>query len=123
MAQATSISLSKFTETVQAAVKAAAEKHPKFRMDRPTKLSISYLIRGIPVPDAIAGSVSVRETQAFANAFGIAGFLGPRVASQLGAAGFGDASSTASMVEGSVYARGRHLVIGIPAVPDILIER
>jgi hypothetical protein len=77
MAQAASISLSKFTETVQAAVKVAVQKHPKFKLEQPTQVSISYLIRGIPVPDAIAGNVSVRETQAFAN----------EVASQLGAGG------------------------------------
>lgn len=56
MAQAASISLSKFTETVQAAVKVAVQKHPKFKLEQPTQLSISYLIRGIPVPDAIAGN-------------------------------------------------------------------
>ncbi len=43
MAQAASISLSKFTETVQAAVKVAVQKHPKFKLEQPTQLSISYL--------------------------------------------------------------------------------
>jgi hypothetical protein len=33
MAQATSISLSKFTASVQAAVKAAVAKHPKFKVE------------------------------------------------------------------------------------------
>ena len=42
MAQAASISLSKFTETVQAAVKVAVQKHPKFKLEQPTQLSISY---------------------------------------------------------------------------------
>jgi hypothetical protein len=41
MAQAASISLSKFTETVQAAVKVAVQKHPKFKLEQPTQLSIS----------------------------------------------------------------------------------
>jgi hypothetical protein len=113
MAQATSISLSKFTETVQAAVKAAVEKHPKFRMEQPSKLSISYLIRGIPVPEVIAANVSIRETQAFAN----------EVASQLGAGGIGDAGAAASALEGTVFARGRHLIIGIPATPEVLLEK
>jgi hypothetical protein len=113
MAQATSISLTKFTETVQRAVKAAVEKHPKFRMDQPTKLSISYLIRGIPVPDVIAANVSVRETQAFAN----------ELASQIGAGGFGDEAAAAAFLDGTVYARGRHLIIGIPAIAEVLIEK
>ena len=42
MAQAASISLSKFTETVQAAVKVAVQKHPKFKLEQPTQVSISY---------------------------------------------------------------------------------
>jgi hypothetical protein len=33
MAKATSISFSKFTESVQAAVKAAVAKHPKFKIE------------------------------------------------------------------------------------------
>ena len=113
MAQAASISLSKFTETVQAAVKVAVQKHPKFKLEQPTQLSISYLIRGIPVPDAIAGNVTVRETQAFAN----------EVAAQLGAGGVIGAAGVGSAIEGTIYAQGRHLIIGIPAVPEVLIEK
>ncbi len=52
MAEAISISLSKFTESVQAAVKAAVAKHPKFKIDVPNAVTVSYLIRGIPVPEA-----------------------------------------------------------------------
>ena len=94
MAQAASISLSKFTETVQAAVKVAVQKHPKFKLEQPTQLSISYLIRSIPVPDAIAGNVTVRETQAFAN----------EVAAQLGAGGVIGAAGVGSAIEGTIYA-------------------
>ena len=112
MAQAASISLSKFTETVQAAVKVAVQKHPKFKLEQPTQVSISYLIRGIPVPDAIAGNVLVRETQAFAN----------EVAFQLGAGGVLGATTT-SAFEGTIYGHGRHLIIGIPVVPEVLIEK
>jgi hypothetical protein len=112
MAQATSISLSKFTETVQAAVKVAVQKHPKFRLDQPTQLSISYLIRGIPVPEGIAANVTLRETQAFAN----------DLASQIGG-GLGAAPEAAVRAEGTIFAQGRHLIIGIPAVPNVLIEK
>jgi hypothetical protein len=113
MAQATSISLSKFTETVQAAVKAATQKHPKFRLEQPTQLAISYLIRGIPVPEAIAANVTLRETQAFAN----------ELASQIGAGGIGDAAAAGRPFDGTIYAQGRHLIIGIPAIPEVLIEK
>jgi len=104
--------LSKFTETVQAAVKVAVQKHPKFKLEQPTQVSISYLIRGIPVPDAIAGNVSVRETQAFAN----------EVAFQLGAGGVLGATTT-SAFEDTIYGHGRHLITGIPVVPEVLIEK
>src|SRR5260370_34926082 len=66
MGQAVSISLSKFTESVQAAVKAAAAKHPKFKIDVPHAVTVSYLIRGIPVPEAIASAVTMADIQAFA---------------------------------------------------------
>jgi hypothetical protein len=113
MAQATSISLSKFTETVQAAVKVAVEKHPKFRADAPSQLALSYLIRGIPVPDVIAANVTVRETQAFAN----------DLASQIAASAPGLGAVAGAPVEGAIFSQGRHLIIGIPAVPQVLIER
>jgi hypothetical protein len=45
MAQAASISLSKFTETVQAAVKVAMQKHPKFKLEHPTQLRIDGFSR------------------------------------------------------------------------------
>jgi hypothetical protein len=64
------------------------------------------------VPDAIAGNVTVRETQAFAN----------EVASQLGTGGVLGAGVSGAM-KGTIYAHGRHLIIGIPAVPEVLIEK
>lgn len=111
MARATSISLSKFTETVQGAVRAAVQKHPKFKIEPPTQLAISYLIRGIPVPEAIAANVTVREAQAFAT----------EIASQIGSGPQG--ALAGRPVEGVLYAEGKHLIVGIPAVIDVLIEK
>ena len=65
MAKPVSISLSKFTASVQAAVKAAIAKHPKFNLQVPNAISVSYLIRGVPVPDEIASKMTLGETQAF----------------------------------------------------------
>jgi hypothetical protein len=58
MAQVVSISLAKFTASVQAAVKAAVAKHPKFKLDAPTAVAVAYLIRGIPVPEGILSTVT-----------------------------------------------------------------
>src|SRR5260370_30822919 len=66
MAKPVSISLSKFMASVQAAVKAAAAKHPKFNLPTPHGVSMSYLIRGIPVPEEIVAKETLGETQAFA---------------------------------------------------------
>jgi hypothetical protein len=66
VAKAVSISLSKLTASVQSAVEAAVAKHPKFKVDVPHALTVSYLIRGIPVPESILSHVTVGETQAFA---------------------------------------------------------
>lgn len=109
MAQATSISLSKFTESVQAAVKAAVAKHPKFKMDVPEAVTVSYLIRGIPVPDAILSAVTMGELQAFA------GDVASRITSAHPEA-FVTAGRPAS--EGVVYSFGRHVICGIPAVTE-----
>src|SRR5215813_9230634 len=66
MAKPVSISLSKFTASVKAAVKAAVAKHPKFNLPVPNAVSVFYLIRGIPVPEEIMSKVTLGETQAFA---------------------------------------------------------
>jgi hypothetical protein len=66
MAKPVSISLSKFTTAVQAAVRAAIAKHPKFNLQVPNAVSVSYLIRGIPVSEEITSKVTLGETQALA---------------------------------------------------------
>jgi hypothetical protein len=112
MPDATSLSLSKFTEAVQAAVKAAVQKHPKFKMDAPSGVTVSYLIRGIPVPEALVAHATVAETRAFA----------ADVASHLSSAP-GVTSAVGGAVESVVYSRGNHIIIGIPAIADVVIER
>jgi hypothetical protein len=107
--------LSKLTAAVQAAVKAAVAKHPKFKIDPPAQVAVSYLIRGIPVPEAIAANLTLRETQAFA----------ADIASHLSANapdGFA-AGHAAAAPEAAVYSHGGHIIIGIPAVRDLLLEK
>ena len=84
MAKPVSISLNKFTASVQAAVKSAVVKHPKFNVPTPHGVSVSYLIRGIPVPDEILAKVTLAETQAFATE--IAGQIAQAHPEALGAA-------------------------------------
>jgi hypothetical protein len=115
MAQAPSLSLSKFTSTVQAAVKAAVQKHPKFKVDPPSGITVSYLIRGIPVPEAILAQATMGETQAFAN----------DVAAHIGGV-HPEAFSAAhgSAPQGAVLSIGRHVIVGIPPLVDtILVEK
>src|SRR6202011_583267 len=52
--------------SLQAAVKGAVAKHRKFKVDVPNAVTVAYLIRGIPVPEAIVSAVTLSETQAFA---------------------------------------------------------
>ena len=107
MPKATSISVEKLSTAVAAAVKAAVDKHPKIKVDASGGLAASYLIWGIPVPDAIAGTLTVKETQEFAN----------EVAAKLGAGLGGPA------VEGAVFSHGGHLILGFPVPPEIFIGR
>lgn len=107
MAQVTSISMRKFLSSVQSAVKAAAAKHPKFQVEQPRGITVSYLIRGFPIPDGILSTVTVGETQAFANE--IAAHIGSAVPEALAASG-GARPST----EGAVLSIGRHVIVGIP---------
>jgi hypothetical protein len=100
---AQSISLGKFTSAVQAAVKAAAAKNPKFKMEAPNTLSVSYLIRGIPPPPDIVASMV--DLQSFANE--IAGQL---AASQSAAV---NVAAGAKPV-GAVVSVGGHIICGIP---------
>jgi|SRR5947209_2805167 len=115
MSEATSISLSKFTASVQAAVKAAVAKHPKFKLDPPHEISVAYLIRGIPVPDALLAHASVTELQSFAN--DVAGHISgahPGVFAAPGGAG----------AQGAVLSIGKHVIIGIPpAVQTFTLEK
>jgi hypothetical protein len=105
--KATSISVEKLSSTVAAAVKAAVQKHPNIKVDPATSLSLSYLIWGIPVPEPIAGALTMREAQAFAN--DVAAQLGPGL--------------PGAQLEGAVFSHGGHLIIGIPVPPEVLIGR
>jgi hypothetical protein len=109
MAKPVSISLKEFTSSVQAAVKAAAAKNPKFQLPVPNTISISYLIRGIPVPDGILAEVTLAETQAFAN----------EVATQL-AKSQPQALAALRGQGGTILSVGGHVLIGIPAPSDIV---
>jgi len=107
MAKASSIPIAKFSSAVEAAVRAAVEKHPRFKVEPNAPLSFGYLIWGIPVPEALAQAVTVKETQAFAS----------EIARQL------DPSLPGRGLEGALISRGGHLIIGIPAPPEVLFER
>src|SRR5215813_5635010 len=111
MAKPVSISLSKFTASVQAAVKAAVAKHPKFNLQVPNAVSVSYLIRGIPVPEEITSKVTLEETQAFATE--IATHIVQAHPEALAAA-------HQAAQGGAVLSVGRHVIIGIPASPEIV---
>lgn len=109
MAQARTISMSKFTASVQAAVKAAMRRHPKFRMDAPKSITSAYLIRGIPVAEKILANVTLAETQAFAD--DIAAQIG-RAHPQVLAAARGAAG------QGAILSVGHHIILGIPAAVE-----
>ncbi|MGC9948482.1 MAG: hypothetical protein ABSF64_19110 [Bryobacteraceae bacterium] len=116
MAQLTAISLSGFTATVQAAVKAAVRAHPQFKLDTPQAVAVSYLIRGIPVPDTILANVSVVETQAFANT--VAANIAAAAPEALTAA-----PDAAGPAQGAFYSSGGHVIVGIPRVEPLLLEK
>lgn len=109
MAQAISISLSEFMASVQAAVKAAVAKHPKFKVDVPNAVTFSYLIRGIPVSEAILSTVTMGETQAFAT----------DVATHIAGA-HPEAFAPAPPAEGAILSLGRHVILGIPPVTQMV---
>ena len=110
MAKAASVSLNKFTAAVNAAVKSAAAKHPKFQLPETNAISLGYLIRGIPIPDGVLSKVTISEAQSVATdiANGIA---------QSGVEAFG--AGRAGTVRGAVLSVGGHVILGIPAQPDI----
>jgi len=110
MADATSISFGKFLASVQSAVKSAAAKHPKFKVEVPNGITVSYLIRGFPIPDGILANATLGETQAFAN----------EVAGQIASAipqvkAVGDTAAS-----GAILSIGRHIIVGIPSAPQAL---
>jgi hypothetical protein len=110
MAKPVSISLSKFTASVQAAVKAAVAKHPKFQVPVPNGISFGYLIRGIPVPEEIVAKATMAEVQAFASE--VAGQIGQAHPEALGAA--------RGTAVGAVLSVGRHVLCGIPPIEDVV---
>jgi len=112
MADATSISFGKFLDSVQSAVKSAATKHPKFKVEVPKAVTVSYLIRGFPIPDGILANVTVGETQAYANE--VAGQIAG-AHPQVGLAGGAGAS-------GAILSIGRHIIVGIPPAPQALLQ-
>jgi hypothetical protein len=111
MAKPVSISLNKFTASVQAAVKSAVAKHPKFNVPTPHGVSASYVIRGIPVPDEILAKVTLAETQAFATE--IAGQIAQAHPEALGAA-------RPAGQAGAILSVGRYVLLGIPAPSEII---
>lgn len=109
MATASTVSLAKFTASVQAAVKAAVAKHPKFKMEAPNSVSVSYLIRGIPAPEAILANATIAEAQAFAD----------EVASHLSQAHSELLVKGGTPSRGAIISVGGHLILGIPPVTDV----
>lgn len=107
---AQSISIGKFTSAVQAAVKAATAKNPKFKMPVPNTVSVSYLIRGIPPPPDIVNNMG--DLQSFADE--IAGQLATSQPELLSAA-------AGVKPRGAVISVGGHIICGIPPV-DLVLE-
>src|SRR5262245_36074496 len=111
IARASTVSLSRLTSAVQASVKAAIQKHPRFRMDPPTGIATAYLIRGIPVPDDLLARVTVEETQEFADEVS-AGIGGTAIGKTVMAAG--------TRGKGAVFSIGGHLILGFPVPPEVI---
>jgi hypothetical protein len=109
MAQVVSISLSKFTASVQTAVKAAVAKHPKFKIEVPHAVTVSYLIRGFPVPEELLSTVTLGETQAFAT----------DVAAHIAGA-HPEALAARTPTEGAIISVGRHVILGIPPFTQVV---
>jgi len=112
MAGATSISLSKFTASVKAAVAAAQKRNPKFALPAVQGITVSSLIRGFPVPIELAKTITLAEAQTFAD--DVAGQIAGAHPELLAAAPVGSTS------QGLVVSLGRHIILGIPAVASVL---
>ncbi len=100
-----SISLHKFTTSVQAAVKAAAAKHPKFsHVPMPSEVSLGSLIWGYPVPDGVLAQVTVGELQSYVT----------DVAARIGQAGPEGLGAALPAPKGGFASFGRVVHCGIP---------
>ena len=110
MAKPVSISLKKFTASVQTAVKAAMAKHPKFQAPAPNAVSFAYLIRGIPVAEEIVAKVTMAELQGFATE--VAGQIGQAHPEALGVG--------LKAPVGAVLSVGHHVICGIPPIEDVV---
>lgn len=123
MAQATAISLSRFTASVDAAVKAAVKNHPKFQpVGTPSGVTVAYLIRGIPVPDALLKQVSLGDLQGFAN--DVAGHIAGAHPQLFAAAPGVGAAGAGGHAQGAVLSVGGHVIVGIPpAVQAFTLEK
>ena len=119
MSQAKSISLSQFTKTVEAAVKKAVQKHPKFKTQAQQGVVLSYLIRGIPFDEAVLANVTIAETQAFAQE------LAAHIAGSEASLAAGTATDNTSVKpRGVIYGTGGHIICGYPPVTEpVTIEQ
>ena len=115
MARAQAVSLKEFQKAVQTAVKAAMDKHPKFKFPLPEDIAISYLIRGFPPPPELLGNATFSEVQACTTdvAAGLGGFQ---------AQGGGVQAEAASRPQGVVYSAGGHIICGIPPAEFFLVK-
>jgi hypothetical protein len=109
-AAAPTVSLTKLTAAVQASVKAAIQKHPRFKMDPPTGVSVSYLIRGIPVPDDLLARITIEETQEFAD----------DIAAGIGGTPIGRAAMAGPRGKGAMFSIGGHLILGFPVPHEVV---
>jgi DNA primase len=103
MAEAASLSL----KSVQAAVKAAVAEFPKFNVAMPEQVTVSYLIRGIPIYEPLATSATLGELQAFADA--VAGHITTAQPELLD-------PKLKLTGKGAVLSFGGHVICGIPPV-------
>jgi DNA primase len=113
MAGATSISLSKFTASVQAAVTAAQNRNPQFALPAVQGITFSSVIRGIPIPFPLAQTLTVAEVQTFAD--DVAGHIAGAHPELVSAAAIGAQS------HGMVVSFGHHILCGIPPVSSVLL--
>jgi hypothetical protein len=109
MAPAKSISLSQFTNAVKTAVKAASEKHPKFKAETNQGVVLSYLIRGIPFDEKLLANVTVAETQAYAD----------DLAGHIASAQPGALTEALQKPKGAIFGTGGHIVCGFYPGPEI----